>query len=340
LDTASSGALRFGIGGLWKGQETVTDSRRVTIVTLRVFHQRFMGFTGLARWINAPTTGLELITENIIRNHHGQFQGKWQLNVRSFRSTLGANHGLQVQSERSMCALNMNENVFVLLEDPSAPTRADVLAMAPPDVPPSQVLGPTHYRTTFLTLKPPGAMEQLLAQLRARWVSVRQTTSTAPQRGQATGQQLNIDGNVFAIGNDWLVRVGNVILAGGAVKGMLLEAEYLPLPVLHSQTSDGTSELLSNLLTSVLPNIRDAKTVAVTISDSQWEEVLWDREEEEIGEQEKPVEEQEDEEVLDDIYVSDAQDRDVPVKGDWIGVDRDRRSAFLIIGALKSEGIL
>jgi hypothetical protein len=110
--------------------------------------------------------------------------------------------------------------------------------------------------------------------------------------------------------------------------------------VLHSQTSDGTSELLSNLLTSVLPNIRDAKTVAVTISDSQWEEVLWDREEEEIGEQEKPVEEQEDEKVLDDIYVSDAQDRDVPVKGDWIGVDRDRRSAFLIIGALKSEGIL
>ena len=81
-----------------------------------------------------------------------------------------------------MCALNMNENVFVLLEDPSAPTRADVLAMAPPDVPPSQVLGPTHYRTTFLTLKPPGAMEQLLAQLRARWVSVRQTTSTAPQK--------------------------------------------------------------------------------------------------------------------------------------------------------------
>jgi len=105
--------------------------------------------------------------------------------------------------------------------------------------------------------------------------------------------------------------------------------------VLHSQTSDGTSELLSNLLTSVLPNIRDAKTVAVTISDSQWEEVLWDREEEERGERVKGVEE-----VFDDIYVSNEQLRDVPVKGDWVGVDRDRRSAFLIIGALKSEGIL
>jgi hypothetical protein len=122
-----------------------------------------------------------------------------------------------------MCALTVHDNVFVLLEDPSAPTRADVLAVAPPDMPPSQVQEPTHYRTTFLTLNPPGAMEQLLAQLRARWVSVRQTASSAPQRGQSTGQQLNIDGNIFAIGNDWLVRVGNVILAGGAVKGMLLE---------------------------------------------------------------------------------------------------------------------
>ena len=55
----------------------------------------------------------------------------------------------------------------------------------------------------------------------------------------------------------------------------------MPLPALHSPLADGTSELLSNLLTSVLPNVRDAKTVAVTISDAQWEDVLWDREEEE-----------------------------------------------------------
>jgi len=294
-----------------------------------------MGFTGLARWINAPTTGLELISENIVRNHQGQPRGKWQLSVRSFRSTLGVNTGLQVPAERSMCALSMHDNVFVLLEDPAAPTRADVLAAAPPDMHPSQIVGPPHYRTTFLTLKPPGALEQLLAQLRARWVSGRQGAATAPQRGQTSGQQLSIEGVVYAIGNDWLVRIGNVMLPGGAVRGMLLEAEYLPLPVLHSQTSDGTSELLSNLLTSVLPNIRDAKTVAVTISDSQWEEVLWDREEEEREEQEKKPEED-----LDEIYASHEPETDLPRKGDWVGMDRDRRSAFLIIGALKSEGIL
>jgi len=77
-------------------------------------------------------------------------------------------------------------------------------------------------------------MEQLLAQLRARWISVRQTASSAPQRGQSTGQQLNIDGNIFAIGNDWLVRVGNVILAGGAVKGMLLEVIIFCSPLFVS----------------------------------------------------------------------------------------------------------
>jgi hypothetical protein len=156
-------------------------------------------------------------------NVQGQVRGKWQLNVRSFRSTLGAIPGGPVLSERSMCTLSMNENVFVLLEDPSAPTRADVLAVAPPDQPPSEVVGPAHYRTTFLTLKPPGALEQLLSQLKARWIPVRQAASNAPQRGQSTGQHLNIDGIVFAIGTDWLVRAGNVILAGGAVKGMLLE---------------------------------------------------------------------------------------------------------------------
>lgn len=113
------------------------------------------------------------------------------------------------------------------------------------------------------------------------------------------------------------------------------KAEYLPLPVLHSPIVDGTSELLSNLLTSVLPNIRDAKTVAVTISDAQWEEVLWDREEEEKG-----IHENETQKDDDDIYAF--GDEDIPEKkrGDWVGVDRDRRSAYLIIGALKSEGIL
>jgi len=256
-----------------------------------------------------------------------------------------------------MYALAMNENLFVLLEDPSAPTKADVLATLPPGGNMSAHMhAPTHYRTTFLTLRPPEALDQLLTQLRARWVPVRQTASTGAPRGQPTllqGQQLAIDGHVFAIGDEWLVRVGNVILAGGAIKGMLLEvrlmyflvstcthvlqAEYLPLPVLHSHSIDGTSEFLSNLLTSLLPNIRDAKTMAVTISDSQWEEVLWDREEEARAQAAAAATEKDEE--TDDIYFLGDREQ-TKQRGDWVGVDRDRRASFLIIGALKSEGIL
>lgn len=135
------------------------------------------------------------------------------------------------------------ENVFVLLEDPTAPTRADVLAQASAsgENPQNQALllaGPPHYRTTFLTLSPPGALEQLLNHLKARWVPVRQSAGSAsssqPSRNQATGQQLTIEGHLYAIGHDWLVRAGNVVLAGGTMKGMFLEvrpslADFAPL---------------------------------------------------------------------------------------------------------------
>ena len=40
---------------------------------------------------------------------------------------------------------------------------------------------------------------------------------------QSSGPHLMVEGHVYAIGSDWLVRAGNVILSGGAVKGMLVE---------------------------------------------------------------------------------------------------------------------
>ncbi|EPQ59266.1 hypothetical protein GLOTRDRAFT_114006 [Gloeophyllum trabeum ATCC 11539] len=294
-----------------------------------------MGFSGLARWTNAPSTGLDLVTENIQHNYAGVVIGKWQLSIRSYRSTLGTIPGFQIPAERSMAALTMDNNVFVVLEDPMAPTRADFLQHVATLDPSQPVPDPSHYRSTFLTLRPPGALEQLLAQLKAKWVSSRQSAPDTSQRGSSSGSQVRIEGRIFSIGSDWIVRAGTVLLGGGtnSTKGMLLEAEYRPLPVLHSQTADSASELLSNLLTAILPNVRDAKIVAVTISDSQWEEVLWDREQEEDNIEDKQ------EEIVDDIFVSGDQDLPVQRKGDWIGLERDRRSAFLIIGALRSEGI-
>jgi len=227
----------------------------------------------------------------------------------------------------------MNDNVFVLLEDPSAPTRADLAYHASQSK--TAIVEPTHYRNTFLTLSPPGALEQLLSLLRARWISTKQSAGNAAQYKQ-TAAQLTVEGNIYAIGTDWIVRAGNVILATGAVKGMLLEAEYLPVPTMSSQES---TPLLSSLLLSVLPNVRGAKTEAVTISDDQWEDVLWDREADaqRTGKQQDCIGKVREE---DDIFVLPEHDLPIHSKGDWVGVDRDRRSAYLIIGALKSDGLI
>jgi len=141
-----------------------------------------------------------------------------------------------------------------------------------------------------------------------------------------------IDGQIFSIGSDWLVRAGNVVLAGGAVRGVLLEVSIVR-PAFHAPITDGTSELLSDLLLSVFPNVAGASTVAVVVSDAQWEEALAGDEPAADEEERKP------DEADDDIYVSE-DDLSLDKKNDWVGVERDRRSAFLVIGALRPEGIL
>lgn len=130
--------------------------------------------------------------------------------------------------------MNRIDNVFVLVEDPVAPQRADLLQPHPEGQAPPPITGPGapgHFRTTFLTLSPPDALEHLLSQLRARWVSVRQSGAAGTsQLSHTGGQQLSVDGRIFSIGTDFVVRIGNVILAGGAVKGMLLEVCLLLSP--------------------------------------------------------------------------------------------------------------
>ena len=99
--------------------------------------------------------------------------------------------------------------------------------------------------------------------------------------------------------------------------------------------SDGSMDLLNNLLVSILPNITDAKMTAITINDAMWEEVLWDREQEEASLDQEPEKEEQP-----CTYVTGSEGLVTHRKGDWTGVDRDRRSAYLIIGALRGEGLL
>ena len=88
-------------------------------------------FRRLARWVNAPTTGLDFITQVIQRNHQvgqvrvvialdancveqGVRRGRWHLSVKSYRSTLCAVPG-NVRAERNLCALTMNGAPFVAM---------------------------------------------------------------------------------------------------------------------------------------------------------------------------------------------------------------------------------
>lgn len=62
---------------------------------------------------------------------------------------------------------------------------------------------------------------------------MRQTgTSGMSQISQTAGQQLSVEGAVYTIGTDFIVRAGNVVLVGGAVKGMLLEVRLSLLKLL------------------------------------------------------------------------------------------------------------
>ncbi|KAL0949533.1 hypothetical protein HGRIS_009583 [Hohenbuehelia grisea] len=274
----------------------------------------------------------------------GSVVGPWNLSIRSYRSTLAQIPGnSQLPVERNLVTLTMNENVFVLLEDALAPSRADIVANAPEGHAQAAIQAQPHYRTSFLTVRPPGALEQLLQQLRGHWAPVRHSAPGAAPKIQANAPpQLTIDGQVFAIGNDWIVRAGNVMLPGGAVKGMILEAEYLPMIVQHNPMPDNTSEIISNLIMSVLPSIKseEAKPVAVSIGEDLWADVLWDREEEAMATAAQQQEEQKkSKDGEEDIYAFGNDPLPSTSKGDWIGVKRDRRSAYLILGTLRGEGL-
>lgn len=148
-----------------------------------------------------------------------------------------------------MFTLTMGENAFVLIDDPGAPSPQEwiesYLANHQSAAPPSQKSPPTsgakmgtepskppikvppqpHYRYTFVTVRPNNALEHILQQLRARWSFSRQSAQgqRAPLGKQGVQPpSLNIDGSIFALGKDWLVRIGNVSVSGG-MKGMVLE---------------------------------------------------------------------------------------------------------------------
>ena len=105
-------------------------------------------------------------------------------------------------------------------------------------------------------------------------------------------------------------------------------------------------DFLSNLLISVLPNTPHAapghasSPGGVFVDDMLWKEVYWnsdwvDDTKTDLNKSDNGANGEE------DIYsYEDEEDQSVKQYGDWTGVDRDRRSSFLIISALRSEGLV
>ncbi|KAH8830511.1 hypothetical protein DL96DRAFT_1593228 [Flagelloscypha sp. PMI_526] len=265
-----------------------------------------MGLTGLARWYNSPPDAVNLIREHLQVNHNAVYRGRWYLTLKSYRSPLP-----NTPLSRSLCILTMGQVQFVVVEDPLAPTRADVQDAATHEESAHLKNHSAHYRSTFVAIRPPGALEHLLDQMKTSWT---------PSRPAAAPGQTGV---VVSIGTDWLVRCGNVVLAGGNIKGMLVEVEYLPVPRVPGESFE--AQLLSDMLTTVLPtNQRDA--------------ILADDEVAGNDMAQQQSQDDDDEDLY--VYGDDQQEISRDKHGDWTGVERDKRSAYLVIGALQQERII
>lgn len=352
-----------------------------------------MGFSGLARWVNADADAFTKFDHNIRTNCNGNIVDKWKLSLKSYRSTFGINPAMPsapptipASSERSIFTVTMDDTVFVLLEDPLAPPHCDTTE----DL--------THYRNTFLAVRPPGNLENLLVMLKARWMPVRHAAGNTqntgmvsmgagtglgmgPTGGAGTGggagkghagaapnnplaaAELTVEGRIYSLGTDWLVRVG-LVRSKESTKGMVMEAEYLPLPFLRTP-DDMPQKMVSNLLASILPDIIGANMYIVEVGQAQWDDVLWDRDLER-KQKEKEAEERRQAERADaddskiaaipdkiaidpdpshpdnddDAYMYGLEDTPHVTTRDWEGIDKHRRTAYLVIGALRQENLL
>lgn len=137
------------------------------------------------------------------------------------------------------------------MEDLSAPKRADYLvakaeivahnnAKKASGAPESELQtdppAPAHYRHTLINFKLP-LMEALLDQLGGPWsTQPPRATNSMQMMGRNTGgvtHRLKIDGYIWSIGADWIVRVASVFAGGDQFKGIIMEVNPLFLQYLN-----------------------------------------------------------------------------------------------------------
>ncbi|KAG8747534.1 hypothetical protein FRC10_000670 [Ceratobasidium sp. 414] len=183
----------------------------------------------------------------------------------------------------------------------------------------TQIPLPSHFRTTFISLKPPAIFEQFLGQVKAKWAS-RPATAM-------------IDGLTCAIGTDWIIRIGYIV-QGTVHKGIMLEVEYLPLQVLPPTTDGKPPAILAEFVASIVPQSHSTFVFALSrFSEEQWSEILNSGDDTPVQGNKQPAR-------TDSIY-SHGFEHAAPRPSDWgCGFVQERRSAFLLLRMLLDERLL
>jgi len=271
-----------------------------------------MGIIGVARWKNAPPDALGLLRENIIRGHGGRNIGLWRVHLHSYRSG--------TFPSRSIFAASTNDHAYAVIEDASADSSSNS----------------PHPRISFVTLTPPEALGAMLAMVAGNWTVSRTNAALQNTRAGITMSnvsQLALEGFVYAIGTDWVIRVG-IVRHGQTPKGLVIEAEYLPLKEAPGSLSN--APIVSEFLSSIAPKSEgETQILSVKLDEEMWATVVKSQEDDEPStdriDTAKVIEPDED----DDIFCT-TEKLPPPTESG----SRERRSAFLILRCLQGEGLL
>ncbi|GAA6032047.1 hypothetical protein JCM8097_003403 [Rhodosporidiobolus ruineniae] len=307
--------------------------------------------TLLARWPSAnPSSAIPLLARALTNNtHHPSINhGRRAVQIRSLRLPASDTAGKDGRNMYIVRTLEgTTEDVALVVEDPSARGKGrdrkgkgkakqeedDDEVMIVEDTAPSSDYAHAHGQWTFSTLAlPPGSSPPSSSGAVASIFDtfIQRALFAPPQPGAPPGQQagggfwqprnaaVSIEGFSFSVGaaagatSDWTVKVGSVLLKGGASagqsKGCIIEVTYLPVPYLPANSTYVKDFLLSLF---PAPAVRNGEIEVITLGEDTLEEAgLLDPRDPEKGEEE----------------------------GEWEW--QEKHSTFAYVHQFKKEGIL
>lgn len=130
----------------------------------------------------------------------GKHIGFWRILLQSYRSA--------AVPSRSIYSVSTSDHTYAVLED-QAPHSENAFRLPP--------------RVSFVTIASLDGLPGILAQIGGAW-SASRTNATLGTRGVSapTVNQLVLDGAVYSVGTDWIVRLG-AVRHGQTPKGLIIE---------------------------------------------------------------------------------------------------------------------